>query len=190
MGANRWCGSIPVVLSRTTGAGRERSPRGANFLKFAPNIRCHWACPADQDAIIQPFALAIVLHAAYYYLCLYTPTLSYTSNRIKSVSLPRYQPPLERQPGAEHQGGIEIQLSVQRTHDVRRLAEAVLLTAEQQITDGNALGAQRVHHDLGLAGRHDPVLIALEEDHRPVQPIGVVQRRALAIKRLVARQRR
>jgi len=88
-------------------------------------IRSHWACP-------------------------YTLTLSYTANRIKSTSLPRYQPPLERQPvGAEHQGGIEIQLSVQRPHDVRRLAEAVLLAAEQQITDGDAVGAQCVHHDLG-----------------------------------------
>src|SRR5271165_2849455 len=105
----------------------------------------------------------IVLHAACHFSGLYTPTSSYIANRTKSKSLPGSWPPLERQPGAEHQRGIEIQLRVQRPHDVRRLAEAMLLAAEQQITDGNALGAQRVHHDLGLARRHDPVLIALEE---------------------------
>ena len=46
---------------------------------------------------------------------------------------------------------------------------------------GDALGRQRLDDHLGLAGRHDPVLEALQQDDRAGEPVGVVDGRALGV---------
>ena len=55
--------------------------------------------------------------------------------------------------------------------------------AEQQIAHRLALAPERLHHGLGLVGRHDGVLVALEEDHRLRQALHVMDRRAFAVER-------
>ena len=63
----------------------------------------------------------------------------------------------------------------------------MLLAREQEISDRIASAPQRLNHTLRLVGRHDGVLLPLEEDHRLRQPIRVIKRRALAIARLLLR---
>src|SRR5262245_52159444 len=63
----------------------------------------------------------------------------------------------------------------------------MLLAREQEIADRIALAPQRLDHAFRLVGRHDGVLLPLEEDHRLREPIRVIQRRALAIARLLLR---
>src|SRR5438105_10437415 len=87
----------------------------------------------------------------------------------------------KREPGAEDQRGVEIEFGVERALDRLGAAEAVLLAGEQQVGDRDAAAAQRLDHHLGLVRRHDTVLGALEENHRAAQPVGMGQRRALAV---------
>src|SRR4051794_1351273 len=70
------------------------------------------------------------------------------------------------QPGLEGQGGVEVQLRVQRALDVPGLAEPVLFPREQQIRDREALPPEGCHHHLGLVRWYDPVLASLEERDR------------------------
>jgi hypothetical protein len=82
---------------------------------------------------------------------------------------------------------VEIQLGVQGTLDVLRLAEAVLLTFEGDVGDRQALGFDRREHGLGLAGRDDLIFQALEEDHRAGDLVDEVDGGALVIQVFVFR---
>src|SRR5215467_4520922 len=89
--------------------------------------------------------------------------------------------PSERQCDPEHLHRIERKLCIEAALDVVGRAETVLLTREQEVADSIAIAPQRLDHDLGLVRRHYGVLGALEENHRLRQPIGVIDRRSLAI---------
>src|SRR6202045_2212016 len=91
------------------------------------------------------------------------------------------------QPDPEHLGGVEIKLRIEATLDGGGPAEAVLLAGEEEIGDRIALAPERLDHDLGLVGRHDRILLPLEEDHRLGQALRMKERRALAIERLLLR---
>jgi hypothetical protein len=81
----------------------------------------------------------------------------------------------------KHLGGIEIKLRVEAALDRRGLAKAVLLAGKEEIRNRIALAPERLDHDLGLVGRHDRILLPLEEDHRLGQALRMKERRALAI---------
>src|SRR5581483_10260196 len=65
--------------------------------------------------------------------------------------------------------------------DVLGRAEAVLLAREEEVSDRHTPLTELLHHRLGLAWRHDPVLFALEEDYRNRQAIRVKNRRTFAV---------
>src|SRR6476659_8295560 len=81
----------------------------------------------------------------------------------------------------EHLGRIEIELRIEAALDGGGLAEAVLLAGKEEIRDRIAFAPERLDHDLGLVGRHDRILLLLEEDHRLGQALRMKERRALAI---------
>ena len=89
-----------------------------------------------------------------------------------SIGIPGFEP--------EHPA-VKVELGLERPPDVRRLAEAVLLALEGQVGDRHALGPQGVDDHLGLRRRHDLVLEALQHDERAVEPVDVVDRRALDV---------
>jgi hypothetical protein len=62
--------------------------------------------------------------------------------------------------------------------------KAVLLVREQQVRDRQPACADGGRHRFGLCLRHDPVLVALEQDQRARQALGVMDRRAGAVERL------
>src|SRR6266511_3402932 len=93
----------------------------------------------------------------------------------------------EREPGPEDFDRIEGEFGIEAALNIGGLPEAVLLAREQEIADRVALAPQRFDHGFCLVRRHDGVLVALEEDHRLRQPIRVIERRALAIARLLLR---
>src|SRR5579871_2185596 len=72
--------------------------------------------------------------------------------------------------------GKEIEFGIERALDAFRFAEAVLLARKQEISDRQTFSAQFLNHGLGLAGRHHPVLLALEENHRNREPLSMKQR--------------
>jgi hypothetical protein len=80
---------------------------------------------------------------------------------------------LKSQACPEHFHGVEIKLGVERALDVGGLAEAMLLTREQEIADWCPAVAQRLDHCLSLVRRHYRILVALEEDHRARKAVGV-----------------
>ena len=53
----------------------------------------------------------------------------------------------------------------------------------------DALGGERIAEQLGLAGRHDAVLVALEQQHRHLELLDVVERGALDVEVLPLRVR-
>src|SRR5262249_30667362 len=65
----------------------------------------------------------------------------------------------------------------------------MLLAREQEITDRIAVAPQRRNHSFRLVRRHHGVLLPLEEDHRFREPVRLIERRALAIARLLLRIR-
>src|SRR5260221_5561080 len=65
----------------------------------------------------------------------------------------------------------------------------MLLAREKEIADRIALAPQRLNHALCLVWRHDGVLVPLEKDHRLREPIRGIERRPLAIARLLMRIR-
>ena len=77
----------------------------------------------------------------------------------------------------------EVELRLERAHDVLGLAEAVLLARKGDVGDRQLLRPQHGHHRFGLVRRHHAVVETLEEDHRAGEPLGVVQRRARAVER-------
>src|SRR6266545_2029999 len=81
---------------------------------------------------------------------------------------------------AEHPA-VEVQLGLDGPLDVLGPAEAVLLAGERQVGVGDALGVERGGHPLGLGGRDDLVLQALQQDDRAGQALGVVDRRPLPV---------
>src|SRR5215470_1406205 len=90
----------------------------------------------------------------------------------------------ECQPNPEYLDRIKGDFSIEATFDVGSLAKAVLLAREKEITDGISIAPQRLDHNLGLVRRHHRIVGTLEKDNRLRQPIGVVERRPLAIARL------
>ena len=63
----------------------------------------------------------------------------------------------------------------------------MLLACEQEVADGITVAPQRFDHDFGLVRRHHSILGALEKDDRLRKPIGMIDRRTLAIARLFLR---
>src|SRR5262249_50705015 len=90
----------------------------------------------------------------------------------------------ECQPNPEYLDRIKGDFSIKATFDVGGLAKAVLLAREKEITDGISIAPQRLDHNFGLVRRHHRIIGTLEKDNRLRQPIGVVERRPLAIARL------
>src|SRR5919108_217038 len=80
--------------------------------------------------------------------------------------------------GEAEDAGVEVELGVEGALDAFGPAEAVLLALEREVGDGQALLLERLDHQLGLVGRHDLVLEPLEEDHRAVEAVDEVERRA------------
>src|SRR6267154_2695678 len=95
----------------------------------------------------------------------------------------------KRQPDLEHIDRVERKFSLQAALDIRRLAEAVLFARKQEIADRVALAPQHLHHGFGLIRRNDLVFVALKEDDRLLQSLGMKERRALAVARLLLRIR-
>src|SRR6266536_425560 len=93
----------------------------------------------------------------------------------------------EREPGPEDFDRIEGEFRIEAALNVAGLPEAMLLAREQEIAHRIALAPERLDHAFCLVRRHDGVLVPLEEDHRLRQPIRVIERRALAIARLLLR---
>ena len=89
-------------------------------------------------------------------------------------------PSARRQLEAEHLR-VERQLGVQRSADVRRLPEPVLLPLEGHVGHRHTLVAQRGDDHLRLVGRHHLVLEPLQDDQRPVEAVEVVDRRPLDV---------
>ena len=85
-----------------------------------------------------------------------------------------------RRRDAEH-AQVKRQFRLQGAHHAVGLAEAVALSLERDVGDRHAALAQRLHHRFRLLGRHHLVVEALEEDHRALQRIGMVDRRACAV---------
>src|ERR1700730_11837885 len=96
---------------------------------------------------------------------------------------------LKRQARLKDLDRIEVQFGVEAALNVAAFAKSVLLAGKQEVADRLAPAAERRNHGLGLVRRHDRVLVALEEDHRLRQAIGMEQRRACAIERLLLRIR-
>src|SRR5690348_11470837 len=76
---------------------------------------------------------------------------------------------------------VEVQLTIERAFDVLGLAEAVALTREFEVSDGDAALAQDGDHLLRLAGQHDLVVEALREIDGTRHLIGEVDGRALVV---------
>src|SRR5882757_9795345 len=95
----------------------------------------------------------------------------------------------KRQPDLEHVHRVERKFSLQAALDIRRLAEAVLFARKQEIADRVALAPQHLHHGFGLIRRNDLDFVALKEDDRLRQSLGMKERRALAVARLLLRIR-
>src|SRR5262249_53084455 len=95
--------------------------------------------------------------------------------------------PSEREPGPENFNRIEGEFRIEAALNVAGLPKAVLLTREQEIADRVAIVPQCLDHAFCLVRRHDGVLFPLEEDHRLRKPIGMIERRALAIARFLLR---
>src|SRR5262245_55197146 len=85
--------------------------------------------------------------------------------------------------------GVKIELGIEGALNVGARAEPVLLPGKQEISDRRAAAAQHLDHGLGLIWRHHGIFVALEEDHRAGQTLGMKQRRALAVARLFLRVR-
>ena len=88
---------------------------------------------------------------------------------------------LERQPRAEHLGGIEIELRVEGALYVLGLPETMLLAVEEKIADWNAALLQRRDHEFCLVRGNDAILRSLEEDYRRREPIDMVDGGAFGI---------
>src|SRR5215468_5530334 len=95
----------------------------------------------------------------------------------------------EREPGPENFDRIEGEFRIEAALNVAGLPEAMLLAREQEIANRITFAPQRLNHTFRLVRRHDGVLLPLEEDHRLRDPIRVIERRALAIARLLLRIR-
>src|SRR6266487_909162 len=93
--------------------------------------------------------------------------------------------PLKRQVAVEDVDSIEVELGVEAALDVVGLAKPMLLAGEQKVADMSALAAERLNHRLRLVRWHDRVLVALEEDNGLRQPVRMMDRRALAVARLL-----
>src|SRR4051794_27045654 len=78
---------------------------------------------------------------------------------------------------------VEAQLGLGRAPEVFRLAEAVLLALEGDVLVADAVARQRGDDRLGLRGRDDAILEALQDDHGRADLVRVVDRRALAPER-------
>src|SRR3989442_1190594 len=96
--------------------------------------------------------------------------MSRLSSSSGATSLTRLTHP--SQPDLERQSSVEVQLGVQRSLDVARLAESVLFAGEEQVADWHSFSPQGLDHQLGLVRRHYLVLIALEECNRHGQFLG------------------
>ena len=76
---------------------------------------------------------------------------------------------------------VERQLGVEGAADVGGLAEAVLLALERDVGHRHPPVPQRGHDHLRLRRRDDLVLQPLQHDQRPVEPLQVMDRRALDV---------
>src|SRR4051794_29758899 len=80
-------------------------------------------------------------------------------------------------------GAVEGQLRLGGPDDCGGVAEPVPLALERQVRHRKPARAHRLVHRLRLVGWYHPVLQALEEDERTVEPVGVVHRGALLVER-------
>ena len=77
---------------------------------------------------------------------------------------------------------VEIKFRFENTLDVFRFAKAVLLAFKSEIGYGQLFCANGFDHLFGLIGRNDFVFESLKQNHRAIQPIGEVDRRAFDVK--------
>src|SRR5215469_2828809 len=88
---------------------------------------------------------------------------------------------LETQAAAQQQNRVKIKLGVERAFDVFCPAKSVLLLFKQQITQRQAFAADGVSKEFRLIGRHDLVLLALEQDDGYRHPVGKVNGRTFYV---------
>mmetsp|Transcript_16155 Transcript_16155/g.27575 ORF Transcript_16155/g.27575 Transcript_16155/m.27575 type:complete len:269 (-) Transcript_16155:220-1026(-) len=82
---------------------------------------------------------------------------------------------------------VKVELRVEGVLDVLRLAEAVLLSRVHLERAGQPLGKQLLVHQLRLIGRHNLVLVALQQQHGARQLVCGVDGRPLVVERLLLR---
>src|SRR6266851_3034930 len=75
----------------------------------------------------------------------------------------------------------EVHFPLDRAPDVLLLPEPVLLALEWDVRVGQLLLLANGDEFLGLARRHDLVLESLEEDHRNLEVVGEMDRRAIPV---------
>jgi len=76
---------------------------------------------------------------------------------------------------------VEIEFGVESAFDVFGFAKTVLLAFVCNVSNRHFFAAQCVDHCFGLAWRHDFVFQSLKEDHRTLQLVSEVDRRAIEV---------
>ena len=77
---------------------------------------------------------------------------------------------------------IKESFAIQRAFDIFGATKSMLLAFKRDVSDGDALFAERFNHNLGLIWRHDFVFKSLKENDWARQSIGEVNRRAFDVK--------
>src|SRR3954447_26509158 len=83
--------------------------------------------------------------------------------------------------GEPEDAADEVERRLERPADVLLPAEAVALALACDVRVRDALPLEDLDHRLGLVGRHDLVVEALQEQQRPLEAVREVHRRALAV---------
>src|SRR5262245_2006592 len=76
---------------------------------------------------------------------------------------------------------VKVKLAVERSLDVLRPPEAMLLALEGNVGDGQPFPAQGFDHHLRLVRRDDLAFEPLKEDHRAREPVREINRRPLPV---------
>src|SRR6266550_3857129 len=76
---------------------------------------------------------------------------------------------------------VKVEFRFEHAPDVFRFAKAVLFAFKREISNRQFFSAHGFDHFLGLIGRNDFVFQALDENHRAIQMVGEVNRRAFDV---------